>query len=240
MNTTLVTAIITNINNNRNIETYIEYGRKLLENKIPKIIFIEQKTYDNYFINNIYENTKFIITKKENIYLYEYYNNITNFSLLNGNKEKDTIEYIFIQCHKTEWVKKAIELNYYNTTQFIWIDFGIYHMMNKDPNFNNNINELQNKIYDNVRIASCWNLKHNHNVDIYKNITWYFAGSIFGGNSKKLLIFSDLMKKKCINIINDKKYLMWEVNVWYLIYTEYPELFNSYISNHDTSIIINY
>ena len=239
-NTTIVSALITNINNNRNIEKYIEYGKKLLECKIPKMIFIEQETFDTYFLNNTYENVKFVITKKDDLYLYKYYDNITNFSILDGNKEKDTIEYMFIQCHKTEWIKQAININYYNTEQFIWLDFGIYHMMNNDEKFNDNINNLNNKEYDNVRIASCWDPKTTYVVDIYRRVAWYFAGSIFGGHYEKLLIFADLMKKKCLSIINDNQYIMWEINIWYLIYKEHPELFNCYNSNHNPSIIINY
>jgi len=77
-------------------------------------------------------------------------------------------------------------------------------------------------------------------TDIYKNIKWYFAGSVFGGNETTLFDFADKMKEKCIQIINNKQTLMWEINVWYLIYLENREMFNSYICNHDTSIISNY
>ena len=239
-NTTIVSAIITKINNNRNIEKYIEYGKKLMECNLPKIIFMEKETYDTYFIDNEYKNIKFIITKKEDLYLYKYTDKITNFNILEGTKEKDTLEYMFIQCNKTEWVKKAIEINYFNTEQFMWLDFGIYHMMNNDENFRDNINNLNNKEYNNVRIASCWDPNKNFLIDLYKRVAWYFAGSIFGGHYEKLLLFSKLMKQKCLQIINEKQHLMWEINIWYLIYKENPELFNCYISHHDPNIIINY
>jgi hypothetical protein len=77
-------------------------------------------------------------------------------------------------------------------------------------------------------------------VDIYKKIVWYFAGSLFGGCSIELIDFADKMKEKCINIIMNKKTIMWEVNIWYLVYLENKTLFENYICNHNSSIIKNY
>jgi hypothetical protein len=240
-NTTIVSAFISNINNHRDIEKYIECGKKLLEIDVPKIIFVEQNIYDIYLIDNCYNNTKFIIIKKEDIYFYEYYDKILNFNILKGNDTKDTLEYMFTMCNKTEWVKQAIEINFYNTKQFIWLDFGIYHVMNNNLDFNDNIVKLYDKEYDNIRIASCWDLDMVYNIDnVYKYVAWYFAGGVFGGNCEKLLIFADLMKKKCLDIIEEKQHLMWEVNIWYLIYKDNKELFDPYTANHNRSIITNY
>ena len=48
------------------------------------------------------------------------------------------------------------------------------------------------------------------------------------------------MKEKCLQIINETNHLMWEINIWFFIYKEHPELFNYYTANHDPNIIINY
>lgn len=48
------------------------------------------------------------------------------------------------------------------------------------------------------------------------------------------------MKKKCAEIIQSKRSIMWEVNIWYLIYLENKNLFSPYICNHDESILKNY
>ena len=79
-----------------------------------------------------------------------------------------------------------------------------------------------------------------YNNDIYKDILWYFAGGVFGGNKNMLLEFSDLMKTKCIEIITTKNTIMWEVNIWYLIYNDNKELFDGYYCDHNDSIIDNY
>jgi len=71
-------------------------------------------------------------------------------------------------------------------------------------------------------------------------VAWFFAGSIVGGNSETLLKFADIMKEFCMNIIKEKNHIMWEVNIWYLIYKEYPEIFDFYPCDHNASILQNY
>jgi len=48
------------------------------------------------------------------------------------------------------------------------------------------------------------------------------------------------MKNKCISYIQEHKNLVWEVNIWYLIYRDNKELFNTYKADHNPSIIQNY
>lgn len=235
---TIVTALLTNINNYREIDKYIEYGKKLINIPQQKIIYIEEKVHNMYYkdINDI--NTTFRFIEKKDIYLYEYYDQITNFNLISGHREKNTIDYMFVQCNKTEWIKNAIHENPYNSEQFIWIDFGIYHMINNDELFIKYINHICESKYDNIRIASGY---FNGNEDyIYKQVIWFFLGSIFGGHKDKLLLFADLMKEKCLSIIKNEKTICWEINIWYLIYKEYPELFSTYTADHNINILINY
>jgi hypothetical protein len=144
-------------------------------------------------------------------------------------------------CSKTEWITKAIELNYFNSTNFIWIDFGIKHIFNCDDNdFIKKIENINKKIYTKIRIGSIWKLDIQYYGDIYKDIRWYFAGGVFGGDIKSLIQFTDLMKEKCIYIMKTKNTIMWEVNIWYLIYKEIPDLFDYYTCDHNSSLIENY
>lgn len=239
-NLTIVSAFVSNVNSNRDLEKYIDYGLKLLQNNLQKIIFIEKNIYDNFFSNQNFINTHFIFFEKKDIYLYNYINNITNFSINTNNPNKDNLEYLFVQCHKTEWIKQAIDINYFNSEQFIWIDFGIFHIFNNIQIFNDSLNSLANKNYELVRIPTIWNPEITYNTDVHKNICWYFAGGVFGGHKNSLLKFADIMKNKCISYIQEYKNLVWEVNIWYLIYRDNKELFNTYKADHNPSIIQNY
>lgn len=238
--TTIVSAFISNVNSNRNIENYIEYGKKLCSININKVIFIEEHIYNTYFKNQTFLLTIFIFITKEQLYFYKYNTeDLKNFNKLQtDNPSKDTIEYMYVQCSKTEWVRLAIELNIFNTNQFIWVDFGIYHIMNNDEQlFIHLINNLNNKSYENIRIASgiCYNLEK-----FFTKIQWFFLGGIFGGHKDKLIEFADLMKKKCIDIMTNKKTIIWEVNIWFLIFLENQELFDRYIANHNPSMLAFY
>lgn len=282
-NTVLVSAFMTNINNTsyRSTENYIEYGNYLINSKGSagyKVIFIERDIFKKYFNDDRldddneaimyyeYENKKFnyILSSNNNIifvffekkdnYLYNYNDRVTQFCVNTDNPNKDTIEYMFVQCHKTEWVKMAIILfssadfkkkNNSNCPHFIWIDFGIYHMINDAYLFNKAIEKIyqedENNLNNKIRIASCINPNNIvYHKNIYQVIAWYFAGSVFGGSSEILLQFADLMKEKCINIIHERNHLMWEVNVWYLIFVNNKELFDCYECNHDLSILSKY
>lgn len=243
--TTIVSGFLTNVNqkNDCNMEKFFELGMLLLQANIPKIIFVDEgmfekiKTYDNEF-------TKIILIDKKDYDLYEYMNNdiLTNFSLNTDNLAKDTIEFMFTMCNKTEWIRQAIEVNHFNTEQFVWIDFGIRHVFRCDDElFTNILESLQNENYDDgVRIGTIWDLQVLYNFNILKDITWYFAGGVFGGNKEHLLNFANLTNEKCLQIISQEKTIMWEVNIWYLIYLENRDLFNTYHCGHDDTILTNY
>jgi hypothetical protein len=243
--TTIVSAFLCDVNNRKdiNIDKYFEFGILILKADIPKIIFADEQMYEKikYYEN---EKTKILLYNKSESYLYSYINDdsLVNFNIKTNNPKKDTKEYIFTQCNKTEWVRKAITLNYFNTDNFIWMDFGIRHVFQcDDDNFIQSIEQLYDKNYnDKVRIASIWNTELLYSCNIYQDITWYFAGGVFGGNKECLLLFSKKMEDECIKIISEKQTLIWEVNLWYLIYKDNKDLFYCYECNHNDTIINNY
>ena len=239
--TTLVSGFLSNSNTYRNSDKYYELGVKLLKINVPKIIFVDELMYEK-IKTCANEYTKIILYDKTRSYLYPYINteSLCNFEVNTDLHSKDTMEYIFVQCNKTEWIKNAIEINYFNTNQFVWIDFGIRHVITSDENFNTYVLNLQNKSCVKVRIGSIWNVNNIYNINIYTQIAWYFAGGVFGGDKDALLAFSEKMKTKCIQIITDKQTLMWETNIWYLIFKENPWLFSCYQCDHNDSIIYNY
>ncbi len=264
-NTIFVSAYMSRDNNiydHRKTEDYIVYGKKLLELDISQVIYIEKNIfmsclkeyideiklfkYDNKLFEYIFINNKiFVFFEKEDNYLYKYKEELINFQVDTNNPLKDTKEYMFIQCHKTEWMKITIHLLqniklYKDDQQYIWIDFGIYHVIKNDDLLEKNIKKILNSKNSKIRIGSCWDINNYYSTDLYKQISWYFAGGIFGSNSENLIIFADLMKEKCLHIIQEKKTIMWEINIWYMIYQENKDLFDSYLCNHNISILENY
>ena len=239
--TTIVSGFLSISNGNRSFDKYVELGIKLLKINVPKIIFVDELMYEQI---KLYANeyTKIVLYAKKDSYLYPYINEdcLSNFKVNTDMPSKDTIEYMLIQCNKTEWMKKAIEIDHFHTNQFLWVDFGIRHLITTDDNFNKYILKLQNNSYPNVRIGSIWDVNRVYNINIYTTVAWYFAGSTFGGYKDALLTFAEKMKTRCLTIIKEQQTLMWEVNIWYLIFKENQELFSCYQCNHNYSILDNY
>lgn len=241
-NATIVTAFVQNVNKNpnRSVVDYIEFGKKLLNVPNPKVVYIDRESYREFFEEREMEFpfTTFIPIRKEDSYLYNYKDQLTEFDI-QGNPEKDTIEYLFTQCNKTEWVTNAIDRNIYKTDQYIWIDFGIYHMV-QDSNFQQWVLKMTSKNYEQVRIASCKYKGYSVNYNVYRIETWTFAGSVFGGNVASLLEFAYLTKKEILQTIQTKKSIMWEINIWYLIYRKNISFFDMYTCGHDFRILDYY
>ena len=242
--TTIVTAFLTKINNIefRTYETYIEYGKKILQTGVKCVCFLEKDIYEKYFVPCLkdFPNTYFFMFDKSDNYLYQYLDQVTHYDLHTNNPTKDTIDYMFLQCHKTEFLRQVAIVNPFQTTNFTWIDFGIFHMVKNDESLRNGILNVSQKSYDKIRIASCVNPNDTCETDIYRFVVWFFAGSIIGGHRNVLLKYADLMKQKCISIIQERHHIMWEINIWYLLFQEHKELFDFYFANHDTSILMNY
>lgn len=245
---TIVSAFLSNINHikTRNIEDYIKNGEFLLLADIPKVIFIESSIYDRYYkknhSNGLYPKTSFRFIDRDSLWLWQYIEMIQCFNL-KVNPYKDTLEYIFMMCNKTEWVSKAIDLDIFHTEQYIWVDFGLFHVFKDQKIFDYELIQLKRKSYDFVRIGGSWDLAvepKKRNMDIYREVAWYFAGGVFGGDKESLQQFHKLVKEKCKEVIFEKKSIMWEVNIWYLVYLENKEIFSVYSCGHNSSILSNY
>jgi hypothetical protein len=111
-NNTIVTSFVCNSNNrkDRPIDKYIELGKTLLLSKIPKIIFMDEKIYDN-FSEYLNEYNFFIKINQNDLYLNKFTNKITNFIINSTFKDKDTLNYFITICNKTEFIKRAAILN---------------------------------------------------------------------------------------------------------------------------------
>uniref|UniRef100_A0A6C0H649 Uncharacterized protein n=1 Tax=viral metagenome TaxID=1070528 RepID=A0A6C0H649_9ZZZZ len=237
---TIVSAFISNVNNYRTSETYLEYGKILLSVPVYKIIFLDESFTDfsKSFIN---EYNHFIYINKNSLKWYKYKNDCNLFIQKNN---KDTLEYLIIQLNKNKWVLDATKINPFNTNTFIWIDFGIYHMCSMSPElFTKEIIRISEKNIENIYIPIVkpfFYLNKNNQQQLLNNVIWFFAGSIFSGNPKYIKQFYKLTKHKIKMIINHFHTLTWEINVWYFIYNDYPHLFNCYYCDHNNSILLNY
>lgn len=243
--TTFVTSFTANVNKreDRKLEDYLNHGKVLLKQPYDKVIFMEPELIpqlQDYCQQYPDIRNTFIPYRFEQIYLYELKDKFPNHNIV-GNQGKDTQAYFMIMNNKPELLRLAIEMNPYNTEDFVWIDFGIYHIFRGDEQlFEKSLKSLLNK-QSSIRAGSCWHPnKYYQEIISLNTVQWYFAGGIIGGNSKNLIRFADLCKTKLLEIIDNYHTITWEVNVWYEVYKYNPHLFSMYECDHNHTLISYY
>ena len=286
---TIVTAFMTQINarGDRPVQKYIDLGKSLLALHIPQIVFTERYIYDTYlraeyrhlglgvedgnrirflaYGGRAYEyivlgHLTFVFFERNDMYLEEYREMATEFALNTSQPTKDTLDYMFVQCHKTEWVAMATCLDSDNGDGiYAWLDFGIRHMYPSTIAFEVAVYGFRDRMIRRSSVArtpegsgrgitredvsskviapGCWDAKRTYSYDVYRDIFWVFSGSAFCGKSNTLLEFARRTKSKCIEILSMRNRLMWEVNVWYLVYCDCPALFSLFYGNHNATIL---
>jgi len=218
-------------------EFYQKNAERLLKLPHNKIVFLEQKSIDTYK-QFVCSNTTIIPFEKEDLFFWKYREEILQCTLpAHRQPDKDTHDYMMVQLQKTDWVKRAIELNPYGSSQFIWMDMGLFWVVKDESVFETAVRHAVSKVYNKVRIAGAWNL--NFPVIIYDRVAWYFLGGIFGGSSQELLQFDESVKASVMKIMRQGHWV-WEVNAWVCAFLEHRDLFSTYIADHNATMIQEY
>jgi hypothetical protein len=240
---TIVSAFIGDVNckYTDTLQRYYALGHLLLQSTTPKIVFVDETMAATIGDRYDKENTVLVVVDRRDVYLFEHAEALTDFDVRSTDHSKDTLGFMMTMCSKTEWVRKAVALNSFNTAHFTWVDFGIRHVFRcSDDVFVQKLNALAFKPRAGLRAGGIWDVAEVYPVDLYKDVAWYFAGGVFGGDREALVHFADCVKAKCIEIMTTKKTLMWEVNVWYLLHRDGSCVFDFYPCDHDDTIVDHY
>lgn len=273
-----------NNRNDRDLAKYVAFGMELMMVEIPMTVFIEKTIFETHIAHkmsipmkasgefvytaiggvldgmqrrysySIYGHVRFVFFEKRDLFLWPYKSMASRFSLNTGNPTKDTLEYMMVQCQKSEWAAISLQLLNYlcDTTakEHVWIDFGAFHMFKgKIDVFQIELYKMRNRanrrIHQSgestrVQFARCWDPNHPYFGDIYRDVNWSFAGSVFGGGRCAIQTFAHKMREKCFQVLREKNTIMWEINIWLLIYREHPELFALYPSDHSEILFLYY
>jgi len=281
-----------NRRSDRDITKYLQFGFQLMAVQIPMTIFIERHVFETHIVSQlrypktgegqfVYRIRGGVMDGIQHTYSYQIYGHITfvffemadlfllpyramahKFVLNTGNPSKDTLEYMMVQCQKTEWMAIAISVaitakssvanaSVANAYEYVWIDFGAFHMFQgKIDIFQTELyymrSRIQRRLLDSgcessrICFASCWNPNMAYYGNIYKDVNWLFAGSVFGGGTQILNNFAMRMREKCLQILREKNTLMWEINIWAILYREAEHLCRLYSSDHSEMIVRGY
>lgn len=149
---------------------------------------------------------------------------------------KDTIPYIIVNYNKFDFLSKAMDINPFESTHFLWLDFGINHIASNTEEIHRWILEIKDPIRQ-LCINPYFSLDQNHKSYFtfhYHNM----AGGLFSGSIQNLLQYKDLFEKKLNQILFEKWYQNDEA-IMTLVHYENPKLFDLYYGDYK-GIVSNY
>lgn len=228
---------------NRSIDTYFEFAKNFIL-KLPYnlIIFTDNKKCINFIKNeriNLKEKTYIYNKSFERTYFYKYNDKLnelqTQFKIFNGHLEHETPQYIILNNNKFYFIEKAIDLNPFDSSHFIWMDFGINHVAQNTELINDWIYNVPDKIKQ-----LCINpyTEYEEPKKYFELIHHNTAGGLFSGSKENLLKYSELFKQKTEEIYNENWYQIDEA-VMTLVQKENPDIFDLFYGDYQ-GIISNY
>ena len=233
----------TNSQLNRGLQNYCDLAENFILSLPYNLIVFTDNEEVIAFIQNKrtnYKNKTCIYKKSfEDTYYYKHLDILTNlqgkFTIINGNITKDTPMYIILNNNKFDFIESAIELNPFDSTHFIWMDFGINHVAQST----NIIHEWINIIPDKIK-QLCINpyVENEPPKQMFQYIYHHTAGGLFSGSKENMLIYADLFKKKTEQIYSEEWYQIDEA-VMTMVQRENPDLFDFFYGDYQ-GIISNY
>ena len=232
---------------NRNINGYIDLAKNfILKLPYPIVIFIdtnEKEIYNSIYntraSHNLSHLTHIYNLDFKETYFYKDLSKITElqqtFFIRNGDLIHETPLYVILNNNKFCFLEKTIELNPFNSSHFIWMDFGINHVA-KDPEY---IHEWITKVPDKIK-QLCIN-PYIENIEpktYFQNIYHNCAGGLFSGSKENMLKYIELFKQKTEQIYNEEWYQIDEA-VMTMVQRENYELFDFFYGDYE-GIISNY
>ena len=237
-----------NNENNKTIKQHEKYfdlaSNFILSLPYPLIIFID---IDNTYLENTIKNIrkdliKFTYIYKisfEDTYFYRYKNIISDiqqqYIIYNSDKNKDTPLYISLTNNKFFFIEEAIKHNFFNSSHFIWMDFGINHVAKNVQDIHKWILNIPDKIKQ-----LCLNpyIENDNRKDFFHNIYHHTAAGLFTGSREYMLQYTILFKTAFEKILNENWYQLDEA-IMTIIQRDNPDLFQLYYGDYE-GIISNY
>ena len=228
---------------NHNANRYIAFAKNFLF-KLPYNLIIFTDIDELVDIINeerkAYMNKTYIYKKKfEETYYFNHLEKLkilqTKYHILNGHLEHETPMYIVLNNNKFDFIQSAIELNPYNSSHFIWMDFGINHVALNPEKISEWIFNVPDKIKQ-----LCINpyVENVEDKNMFQYIYHHTAGGLFSGSSTNLLEYCKLFKQKTEQIYNEEWYQIDEA-VMTMVQRENPDLFDLFYGDYQ-GIISNY
>ena len=252
---TIVTAFFNIDRNNwntyeRSVDAYLENAKRMLSLDDYMVIYIEPEYID--FINKHREKyahkTVVIPLNIQDLPYYKYKDQIQTImessEFKNGLADRYVPEvtkplYDVVIWSKIPLVTRTVIENPFNTTHFIWLDFGVHKHMLQNHMLNKSLMKGKH-IPDQIKLL-CRSKPQPQDLDIktfYRAHRNRFAATMFSGSGANFLLFDSYQDEEICDCL-DMKVVDCEQSIHAVIYLKYPELFELYYGDWK-DLISNY
>lgn len=220
----------------RSLEKYKDNFRRISTIPDPMIIFVEKELYD--FVlecrQDKAEITTIHIITIQDLYYYPYYQQIE--TIMNSDDFKKDLKnpicpeicsplYDVIMWSKIDLVARVVKNNPYQTSHFVWLDFGIHTHMFRDEML---LRPLFNKPIPNKLKFLCLSFPEPADLKIstyYKSNNVRLAGTSFSGDAHHMLLLETHVKTEVDRCLS-QKVVDSDQAVFTQIYLQHPQLFD--------------
>jgi hypothetical protein len=247
---TIVSALFSFKKNKYNShDIYKFWGSNLFPNlNTNVVIFTDEENYDficSLRVNELKEKTRIIKMKIEDFYMYKYIDYLKKDLERDHENNIHNIDLYMIWNEKLNFIKKAIDFNFFNSSYYAWCDFGsVRNSLYPDlyiKTFPNLSNLTEEKIY--MFKVDCEFSEEDYKNpydEKYKYWNGTIAGSFFIGKKELLLKFYDYFYNEIIiNYINRDIFIGKDHNLYISLYLSHPELFKL-INGENDNYSINF
>lgn len=202
-----------------NIDKYIYNFKILASSGIPICLFTSSEL-QSYIpeIQKEFPNVKFLgIINYNELWTTQYLLKYPNIGLpATDNPDKDSHEFMNIMNSKLSIMRRAIELNPFNSNHFGWIDFGILKLSKKLGTTLAYLNILSSKYttFDKKILFISSGMPKCQDVEILKHVYWRFLGGFFMGDSESICEFDSISQQYYKLFIEKYSINIWEINLW--------------------------
>lgn len=244
---TIVTMFYKINNSQRSTETYIENAKKfILTLPYPLVIYINSNEKELFNLlsderekNGLTHLTRIYENDIKDTYFYKDLSLIKNlqttFHIVNGDLNHETPIYVILNNNKFCFMEKTIEANPFESSHFVWMDFGINHVAKNTEYIHTWIDKVPDKIKQ-----LCINpyIEPIKPKEYFERIYHNCAGGLFTGSKENMLMYIALFKQKTKQIYAEGWYQIDEA-VMTLVHRENPHLFDFFYGDYE-GIISNY
>jgi hypothetical protein len=251
MTSTVITALFDiereSAGDGRKIDDYLIWLDKTLKLNVNIVIFTEPKFKDFILARRSTDNTKVIISNLDSVPYFKYNSAIesvlSNPDYQSKIRDSNRIEcrlslYNVIQYSKFEWIREAIQNQYFDTEFYFWMDAGCSRFFeNFDtekpwPQNYNIINFNKFNCQGNINTSKYENNWPGEDFYIYEN-NCFIVGTLFGGGKEICIKIADLVRDKFEYFLS-KQIVNNEQIILGILYQENKDNFSviTYLNGH--------